>query len=168
MLARTRPEVSLRLVDLYFDTRSNEFFDICALQARAEAFVAVEDLPRAAEAYRAMLEREKAHPGHMTSAYLDYPLLIATECLESEYEYALSVLEDHRSSAAFPLGRFMWNAAYALILSATGDVNAARSYALAAVEASEEQSSEFRNHRKLGLVNASYEPLIRRLEGLCL
>jgi hypothetical protein len=165
-LARIRPEISLRLVDIYFDTRSNDFYDICALQAKAEALATTGDLLAAAETYKSVLEREKMRPGHMTSAYLDYPFLVATERLASEYEQGLTVLEDRRANVAFPLGRFRWNAAYALILSAMGDVNAARDYALAAVEAAREQSSEFRNHRELGLVDASYEPLIERLQEL--
>jgi len=167
-LARLRPEIALRLVDLYFESRSDLFDDARALVAKATAFAAMGDLPNAAEAYRSALACEKARPGLVTTAYLEYPFLVATERMESEYEGALSVLEDRKSHVAFPLGRFKWNAAYALILSARGNANAARSYALAAVEASQEQSSEFCKHRGLGLVDTTYEPLIRRLEGLYL
>lgn len=136
--------------------------------AKATALVAMGDLSAAAEAYRSALACEKSRPGHVTTAYLEYPFLVATERMESEYECALSVLEDRKSCVAFPLGRFQWNAAYALILSARGDANGARSYAMAAVEAAREQSSEFCKHRGLGLVDATYEPLVRRLVDLSL
>jgi len=167
-LASLRPEITLRLVDLYFETRSALFDDARALVAKATALVAMGDLSAAAEAYRSVLACEKARQGLVTTAYLEYPFLVATERMESEYECALAVLEDRKSYVAFPLGRFKWNAAYAMILSARGNANAARSYALAAVEAAREQSSEFRNHRGLGLVDGTCEPLVRRLEGLCL
>jgi hypothetical protein len=166
MLARERPEVTLRLVDFYFDTRTNSFDDVRALWARAQAFAAMRDFPAAAAIYRAVLANERVRPSHKTSAYLDYPFMVAVERLESEYDRALSVLEERKADVAFPIGRFMWNAAYALILSDKGKSAEARPYAAAAVDAAQEQASEFRQHRQLGLVGPAHAPLIEQLAGL--
>jgi hypothetical protein len=165
-LRHERPEITLRLVDLYFDTRSDTFDDVRALWAKAQALAAMGHFLSAAEMYRSTLAREKMKPGHKTPAYLDYPFMVATEQVESEYECALSFLEDRRSDVAFPIGRFLWNAAYALIVNALGRSDEARPYAAAAVRAAQEQSSEFCKHRKLGLVGRKYAPLIQRLVEL--
>jgi hypothetical protein len=162
-LARERPEVTLRLVDLYFSTRSTTWDDGRALEAKAKALAMMEDFPSAAETYRSVLAREKIKPGYRGSAYVDYPFMVATKQLESEYECALAILEDRKANVAFPIGRFLWNAAYALILSAVGRPGEAREYASAAVDAAQEQSSEFCKHRGLGLVGPEHRQLIQRL-----
>ncbi len=92
--------------------------------------------------------------------------MVATQRLESEYECALRFLDDRKSDMAFPIGRFKWNAAYALILSAMGRSAEARPYASAAVAAAQEQSSEFCKHRGLGLVGPEYGQLVQRLADL--
>jgi hypothetical protein len=166
MLARERPDVTFRLVELYFDTRSDDFDDIRAWTAKAEASIRVKDFSSAALAYKLILTRERARPGYKTTAYIDYPFMVAAERLESEYQYALSVLEERKSDVAFPLGRFKGNAAYALILNAMGESNAARPYASAAIAAARERSSEFCHHRKLGLVDPSYAQIAEQLEEL--
>jgi hypothetical protein len=124
------------------------------------------DFPSSVAAYKSILAQEKAKPSHKTSAYLDYPFMVAVERLESEYDHALSVLEERKADVAFPIGRFMWNAAYALILSNKGKSAEARPHASAAVSAAQEQASEFRHHRRLGLVGSSHAQLVEQLAEL--
>lgn len=165
-LAEHRPEVALRLVDIYFKTRKVDFDDVRALVAKAAAQMEMGALNSAVETYKLILEVETAKPGMKTTAYLDYPWLVATARLKSEYHEALRVLEDRRSDVAFPIGRFKWNAARALILSNLGQQHVARESALAALEASQESASEFRHHRRLGLVGGRYEAIFRTLKQI--
>ncbi len=68
MLIRERPDVTLRLVDLHFNTRTSTFDDVLALWAKARALETMGDFPSAAETYRSVLAREKMKPSHKTAA----------------------------------------------------------------------------------------------------
>ncbi len=158
-LVGKHPEKTLQLVDYYFETRKDNFDDVRALLARTEALLKLKKIDEALEAYHAVLKREDEFSNHQTCAYIDYPYLVATRKIESEYEKALETLNKHVERLAFPLDSFKWYAAKALI-----ENNA--DYAKKALEAGEVKKSGFRFHQNLGLVGKEHAGTIRQLNKI--
>ncbi len=128
------PSATLELVDIYFDTRKDDFEDGRALLARAEAYLSMEKLPEAIQSYKDVLAREAEFPRYRTRTYLDLPYLIASRGVASEYEFALSVLADGLDDKAFPRDVFLWRAANALIASEQGRRDDSADHAKKAIE----------------------------------
>ena len=113
-LARSHPEVALRLLDRYFQLPQ----DIDCAQAhvdRAEALLALGRTEEAIAAYEAALAREQAFPNVLTQAYLHLPYLIATNKIGERYEQALGLLKAHEARLTWPVEHFRWHAVCALI-----------------------------------------------------
>ena len=170
-LSQSHPKVALRLVAQYFETRPDQqtafIDDNRALGVKAAASIAMRDLSAALNAYRAILELERVKPSFKSTAFLDYPFLVASAHISDEYEAALAVLEERKGDVAFPAGRYRWNASYALILADLGKASEASSYASAALAAAAETRSEFLNHPRVGLVMSSDDNTYNELQKLC-
>ena len=155
-LADKRPEVSIRLVREYFESRKNQFDDVRALLAKANAFVALNDIESCISTFKEMLEREREFPNHQTGVYLDYPYLVATQKIEHEYANALDVLNEHFDRLTFPLDYFKWHASKALI-------NNDGSEAQKALDVAKVKKSGFSFHQDVGLVGKVHEKTIKHL-----
>ena len=158
-LTKQYPEVSLCLVDFYFESRKNKFDDMRALVARADALLELGDIKKAMEAYRDVLAKEEEFPNHLSNTYVQYPYIVATRSIESEYEFALIVLKKHVSRLIFPIEHFMWHAARALIEKDPEQ-------AVLALEATEIKNSGFRYHQNLGLVGKEHKKTIKQLHKI--
>jgi tetratricopeptide (TPR) repeat protein len=155
-LTEKHPDVALRLVEEYFDSRTNHFDDVRALLARANAYISLKETNNAIAAYQAILAREKEFPNHQTGAYLDYSYLVATQQIKGEYENAVNILNENVGRLAFPLDFFKWYASLALI-------NQDGSYASKALDAAKVKRSGFRFHQDVGLVGEEHEKTIKQL-----
>lgn len=155
-LAGKRPEVSIRLVGEYFESRKSQFDDVRALLAKANAFFALNDIENCIFTFKEVLEREKEFPNHQTGVYLDYPYLVATQKIEPEYANALGVLNEHVDRLTFPLDHFKWHASKALI-------NNDGAEAQKALDAAKVKKSGFRFHQEVGLVGKEHEKTIKHL-----
>ena len=155
-LTKTHPQVALHLVKLYFDTRKDKFNDASALLARADSLFELKDINKSMDSYRAVLAREDEFPNFQTSTYVQYPYIVATRKITSEYNNALKTLKKYKSRLAFPLDYFMWYSAKALIENRFD-------LATKALETAEIKKSGFRFHQSLGLVGKSHQDTIKRL-----
>ena len=155
-LTERHPEISLRLVDEYFESRKDQYEDVRALLAKADACIKLGNLEKTISTYHEILEREREFPNHQTGAYLDFPYLVATQKIESEYDNALNVLSEHIDRLTFPLDHYKWHASKALI---TNDGSEARK----ALDAAEVKKSGFSFHQNVGLVGKEHEKTIKRL-----
>ncbi|GGP45854.1 hypothetical protein GCM10009347_11530 [Shewanella algicola] len=155
-LTERHPEISLRLVDEYFESRKDQYDDVRALLAKADALIALDNLEKGISAYQEILERERDFPNHQTGVYLDYPYLVATKKIENEYANALNVLNEHIDRLTFPLDYYKWHASKALI-------NNDGSEAKKALDAAEVKKSGFSFHQNVGLVGKEHERTIKRL-----
>jgi tetratricopeptide (TPR) repeat protein len=162
-LARSHPEVALRLLDQYFAMRE-DFDEAQAHVDRATALLAQGRIDEAIGAYEAALKREAEYPHLLTGAYLDLPYLIATRGIQEKYAEAMELLKNHKSRLMFPVDYFRCHAALALIAAARQDSPAAKDHALQALEAAALDHSRFRNHPTLGLVTEVYDDLILKLK----
>jgi tetratricopeptide (TPR) repeat protein len=165
-LARSHPEVALKLLDRYFEL--NDDFDHAQAHVdRATALLTLGRIDEALEAYEAALAREAVFPNLKTQAYLDLPYVIAARSIRAWYGRAIELLRLHESRLMFPVDHFRWHAAYALIASATGEPEPAREHAGRALEAANRDNSGFRHHRSVGLVTPEYVDVVKKLEALC-
>jgi hypothetical protein len=100
----------------------------------------------------------------LTQAQLHLPYLIATQGIRERFDQARALLGRHKERLIFPVDRFRWHAAQALLSMASGDLSNGRVEAELALKAATEDHSGFRYHPSVGLVNEEYGDLIRRLE----
>jgi tetratricopeptide (TPR) repeat protein len=161
------PRVALRLLDQYFAL--GEQFDMAQAHVdRAAAYLELNQIESAVAAYEAALAREAAYPNVTTQARLELPFLIAAKALTQHYDRALELLESHKDELVFPLDRFRWNCAFALIRAEQGPPEVAREAAKRALAASAETSAGFRYHPHVGLVGGIEKSIRQRLSGLAI
>jgi tetratricopeptide (TPR) repeat protein len=161
-LSGIKPEVALRLLDEYFKLPEGHDY-AQAWVDRASALVALGRVEEAIQAYESALLREAEFPKSLTQAYLAMPYLIATRSLTEYFERAIRVLDSHVSRLMFPVDRFMWNAAHAIIASSNQKGDASL-YATAALKEADENSSGFQYHQGVGLVSAKHSEVVKRLK----
>jgi tetratricopeptide (TPR) repeat protein len=160
------PQVALGMLDRYFSL--DESHDrALAYQARAEAYLALDRIEDAIVAYEASLRQEAAKPNVGTWVSVEYPYLVAVRGLTSYFQRALEILASRSSGLVFPVIRFKFHAARALILAAQGDATRAQPEAKLALDAAAEKRSEFTGHPTVGLVSNADEDAVRRLKELC-
>lgn len=164
-LVGTHPDITLRLIDRYF-AQERRTFDSSAFMIRAEALLSLERLEESLDAYELALNREAEFPNSKSESFVDYPLLVATRQVRERYQRALGTLKERADDLAFPISKFKWNLAAALIHQDLGELDKARAYAQAAIEAAKLEKSGFKKHQSLGLVGPSWKPYIRAMEKL--
>ena len=165
-VAPRKPKAAIRLVEHYFETRKNDFHDVQALLAKVDAQNTLGDKLGLVGTYKEILAREAEFPNHKTTANVDFPYFVATQKIEKEYEYAVSVLNERGDDVTFPLDRFKWQASYALISNIRGHRIAAKDHAIRAVAAAKAKESGFRYHQNLGLVGKKHKPVVKTLVRL--
>lgn len=95
-LEKTYPNISLKLIDYYFETKKTSFHDSRALNVRIRAYLQLADNTKTLEAYKALVDYQDTHerPGtDYSSVYIDCPFFIASRKIKHEYEYATNTLE---------------------------------------------------------------------------
>src|SRR5262252_2192070 len=101
-LVSSRPDVALRLIAVYFESRTNAFHDSRAWNIKASALRRLGDFEASIEAYRSTLGVEAAHPGVQTDARVEYPYLVALHRLQKHYSHALETIDANVGDIAFP------------------------------------------------------------------
>ena len=159
-LTDTHPDISLRLVDEYFETREDKYEDARALLARAKAYISQGKRKETVSAYQALLEREREFPQHQTTAYLDFPYYVVQNKLEFHYSEVQNILRDNAERLMFPRDYFIWHACNALIEQCSD-------HAVKALNSAKVEHSGFQYHQNVGLVGEEYKETIERLIDIC-
>ncbi|MBW8370693.1 MAG: hypothetical protein K0M66_06950 [Thiobacillus sp.] len=165
-IVKSAPNVALRLVDLYFESKKDNFENVRALSAKADAHLVLGQTELAIEAMKNILAIERERPNHKTTKYVDYPFLVATKRIVSEYGDALSILEERKSDLMFPLDKFKWHAAKSLIHHALREMDNSKMHAALALEAAQAKMSGFRYHQDLGLVGEEHKNTVAALREI--
>lgn len=166
-LARDYSDVSLRLLNQYFET-GDTFFVADAHCVMAEAYRALGRIDDAVASYKLALDWTAENGGIITTARFDYPRFVALNCIESEYDRALRVLteeielREHRSQIV----RYIFNGANALIADDMGEREAAIEFAQRAVRAAMDRRSTSWKHPEFGLVQVTDDDFGRRIKRI--
>jgi tetratricopeptide (TPR) repeat protein len=161
-LAESHPTAALALLDKYFAL--GERFDLAqGFVDAARAYLSLGQTDEAIRSLRKALNREHQHPNLKTTAWSDFVLVVAARNLQSYFEEALQVLEEHGADFTFPVDAFQWHAAYALIREAQGNSQVAKKHAIKALDAAGRTHSGLRFHPQAGLVGNAYEDIKGRL-----
>jgi tetratricopeptide (TPR) repeat protein len=165
-LARSHPEVALKLLDQYFQL-PDQYERAQAYTDRATALLALGRVDEAISAYESALAREAALPNRRTRAYLDLPYLIARHGKRTLYDRALEILNAHQKELMFAVDHFLWNAVHALVAMDLQKPAIAKPYAERALQAAARKDSGMRYHPSTGLVTEKYADAIEKLQRCC-
>ncbi|WP_340588648.1 hypothetical protein [Erythrobacter alti] len=120
-LSQTHPEVALRLIDLYNETRKEDFHDIRAERIVAAAKFAMGGYVEALDDYLKMLGRQDDDQPMFVGSPLEFAFLAARFRSETHYAAALAQLDSMEPPNAKQVEPyFRYCAAIALIDSETG------------------------------------------------
>jgi tetratricopeptide (TPR) repeat protein len=164
-LAENRPEIALMLLEKYFSL-GDHFDKAQAFLDQATAYTSLGRIEEAIWSLLKALKREQEFPNLRTQAWSSYALLVVSNNLKSQFEKTTQILDEQKSQLTFPVDKFVWHAAYALIKEAQGSLQAARDEANEALAAAQMDHSGFRYHPKVGLVGSDYDEIRNRLLGL--
>jgi len=160
-LTAKHPTVALALLEKYFALGRK--VDLAqAYVHQANVYLACGQIENALHSFKAALAREREFPNVRASAWLEFAMLVATHEIRTHFAEVPDLLLQNKSQARFPVDRFQWHAACALI-TMTLDHKAAREHSLRALEAAQMDHSGFRYHPKIGLVGPKLAPVRQRL-----
>jgi tetratricopeptide (TPR) repeat protein len=119
-LVTADPRAALSLLDRYF-ALGDDLDKALAFADRAKAYLALGEQEEALRSLENALQREIEVPNIQTWAWSDYAVIVAQQRLDHHYGRALQLLREHPAqSQIFPVTRFLWYAAFALISDAQG------------------------------------------------
>jgi len=165
-LSKRLPQISLKLVDFYFESKKSDFEDIRALQAKADSCLALKNYDQAIESMKNILAIEKLRPNQKTSMFVDYPYFVATHKMKNEYSTSLLVLAERGNEAVFPIQQYKLHAAKSFIHHAQSEIELAKEHAHLALGAAQAKKSGFLFHENLGLVGKEHSSAIKSLRKL--
>jgi tetratricopeptide (TPR) repeat protein len=162
------PNKALELIELYFEGASDHFWDAEASATKAMAYISLNKVEQAIDAFEESLENLAKHGGTNPSIDLHYPFYVALNGLKQYYDRVLTILEGIKHEPVLPWGIFKYYASLAIILY---EKNASNKniilYIDKALAASELQTSGLPYHKKLGLVVVGkYSKTIRQLKSI--
>jgi tetratricopeptide (TPR) repeat protein len=164
-LSSGQPDVALALIDRYFELGGD--IDIASAHSiRAIAYISMGKIDDAVSAYEDALAREHEFPNLRTRTFIDLPKLIVDSRLAEKYPRALEILENSKTELTFPVDRYIWAGAKALILNELGQTAEAQILAKSALGAASTTDSGFRYHPQIGLVKSTEDPFGTRLTSL--
>ena len=118
-LSQSHPKVALRLIDFYYETRTEDFHDGRADQVRASAQFALGGYVEALDNYLKLLKGQEANDDIYVGSPLEFAFLAARFRSDTHYDAALEQLAGiAHPSEKEPEPRFRYCAATALIMSA--------------------------------------------------
>jgi hypothetical protein len=163
-LADVQPEVALTLLDRYFAL--GDHFDMAAAFVdQSTAHLAKRETDAALYSLQRALARERERPNLQTQAWCAYADLVVSEPRPDLFDDVLAVLDEKQGDITFPVDKFIWYAARAIIYDIRG-VPDARQAAVSALRLAEVTKSGFDRHPHVGLVGSGYEAMRTRLQKI--
>ena len=152
-LAPVVPEAALELVELYFETRTDDFdMGDGAEFARSQALLALGRIDDVADALRKTVALDAANDGLKTGAARKYAALVIAHRMTDRYAEIDALLGPEPDRFVMPVEGHGWYAARAVIAEFAGDRDQARHHARAALREAARETSDLPGHPKLGLV----------------
>jgi hypothetical protein len=142
--------------DPYERTRAH----LCAAECHAQ----LGENDEAVRHFRLSIEENRRAPHVEPGTTLAFPWFVVSRQLTDLYDEALRTVES--AHLAFPVQLFKAAAVRAVISQFRGEERAAVHYAREALSAADLRESQFRYHRKLGLVGSDHSAVVERLKKL--
>jgi hypothetical protein len=155
---------AIELLNLMIADYPERIFLAQAWTQLAECKAALSDDDGAIAAYRNAIKQMRVVTNVLTTAFQDYPLMVAVRELRQCFEEAKELLYgEEAKSALFAVGGFKIHAARAMILNSEGDGETARSEALLALDYAEVRKSGIVYHQNIGLVGNKHADVLKRV-----
>jgi tetratricopeptide (TPR) repeat protein len=165
-LVTADPRAALSLLDRYF-ALGDDLAKAQAFADQAKAYLALGAQEEALRSLENALQSEIEVPNVQTWSWSDYAVIVALRRLDHYYGRALQLLREHPAqSQVFPVTRFLWYAAFALISDAQGQRDDATEAAAKALSYAGVTDSGFVYHPNVGRVGARYDNLKHELRRL--
>jgi tetratricopeptide (TPR) repeat protein len=161
------PLEAMTLLDKVLSEFPEPFWLPLVCQLKAEIFVKFGDLDQAIAFYRRALDIERKHPNHRTQAVYDFGKLVTENKMTMLYDEALAVLKEMETPGTkFPDAVYKINGIFAVVAEHKGQVEEAKKFAQAALDAAVKDKSDFRHHPKFGLVKDKKSKFYETIEAI--
>lgn len=151
-LQKNYPDEALKLLEMIREEFPEPFELASTYLQTAQCLVALGKKEESIQWFRKVLIQEEEHKGVQTTGYLDFPTFIVTDERKELYSEAKKILLQHVGRLTFPVDKYRWNMAMALIEWEDGNLTKASDHASEAIKASKLEHSGFRYHPNVGLV----------------
>jgi tetratricopeptide (TPR) repeat protein len=145
---------ALKLVEKYFDEYSDDKFNkSSAFKLKGDISYKMEKYDLALENYKKAMDFEKIYPQIKTDAYLNYSELVIQLNKTDLFGTVEIILLKQAQKSDFPKAKYIKNAILSIIYKHKNNMEKSNYYKTLAEEAANAENSDFRWHKKLGLVN---------------
>jgi tetratricopeptide (TPR) repeat protein len=161
-------KASLELLDKMFAEFPEQTQLASAYTQKASCLAKLGDIDGAIVNYQRALQTEREFPRAKTYAFIDFGKLVAENKLAQFYDDALTVLEAELNSRGiqFPSDTFNAFGIRSLIAAQRGQIQKAKEFAKAALEAAAKIDSGFRYHPTVGLVRDKEAPFYKSVQAI--
>ncbi|MDR1347600.1 MAG: tetratricopeptide repeat protein [Prevotellaceae bacterium] len=145
---------ALELLEKYFNEYpDNKFEKSPAFKLKGDIYFKMEKYEMALESYKNAIDFEKSYPQIKTDAYLNYSELVIQLNKTDLFGNVEILLLKQAKELDFPKDRYVKNAILSIIYKCKNNMEKSNYYKTLAEEAANAENSDFRWHKKLGLVN---------------
>lgn len=149
------------LLQVLNDYPDNLFERAATLHVLADLELRRNDQVRALDYLERTLDTERLFPQVKTQAYLDYSELVVKRKLVERYEAVENLLKERATMIMFPVEKYKAYSILSIICAFEGKEALASQYATLAHQNATAETSGFRYHRSLGLVEKRDDELDR-------
>ena len=156
---------AITLLDKIFMEFPSQFQLACAYSQKASCLAKLGDIDNAVVNYQRALETETVFPNVKSYAFMEFGKLVAEKKLARLFDQALGALDSELASRAiqFPADTFNAYGIRSLIAAERGQIQQAKDFARAALEAAAKVNSGFRYHQAVGLVRDKDSPFYQSI-----
>jgi tetratricopeptide (TPR) repeat protein len=152
-------------VEKYFDEYPEDEFDkSSAFKLKGDILYKMEKYDLALENYKNAIDFEKIYPQVKTDAYLNYSELVIELNKTELFRNVETILLKRVKELGFPKDKYIVNAILSIIYKYKNNMEKANYYKTLAEEAVNAEKSDFKWHKKLGLVNKRNNLLDKLME----
>ncbi|MDR1315738.1 MAG: tetratricopeptide repeat protein [Spirochaetales bacterium] len=157
--------VALKLVEKYFNEYPDDKFDRSpAFKLKGDIYYKMGKYDSALENYKNAIDFERIYPQIKTDAYLNYSELVIQLNKTDLFGNVEILLLKRAKELDFPKDKYVKNAILSIIYKHKNNMEKSDYYKTLAEEAANAENSDFRWHKKSGLVNKRNKLLDKLME----
>jgi tetratricopeptide (TPR) repeat protein len=157
--------VALNLLEKYFTDYPDDKFDrSLAFKLNGDIYYKIKKYDIALENYKNAIDFEKSYLQIKTDAYLNYSELVIQLNRTDLFENVETILLEQTEKLDFPKNKYIKNAVLSIVYKHKNNEEKANYYKALADEAANAAGSDFRWHKKMGLVEERNKFLEKLME----